>query len=706
MDIRDINVNCFVKAVYEGKTTIRRVAEINSEEGKVRLVDIDTWFDKDNIMPLVKVGDRVVVDFADLNGRHRVVTVEAISGDSFRGVNSVGSTSWYNMINNGHCNVMPLEEPTEDMSPLETFLTKYGVAYSPEVVTKIEKDAYEAKASLREKFSKHPNWDEKRQAIVMEEEVEIPVDRSLAASIAKNIGYEYNSDVATFVSEVITYNTIRGLVYLGDRGISVLNIITNSSYESYHQGMKVTRFLRSLFEHFNINRTFTNFEKEYAKLADAISVRKIKRTFVLSLNLLDFMSMSHGNSWTSCHSVENYGEYHGGCMSYALDNSTAIMYTLEGNVDDNVDLWTIPKVTRQLFMFDDGWMIQSRCYPDYTNAATANMHADFVLPIYEELWGKVEEVEVNTCAVNTFCCRYTSTYGLHYPDYTYNYNCRLYFRVPRNEVNIISIGHDTPDTVTGELNNRAGQLTCRKTTTPIIYDVVICADCGRLINLAETDDYGIMYNGEYYCENCVVRCYECGDKLPVREARSYDDEYYCESCFDDNFYICDNCGVPVPNDQTYHEDGCCYCEDCYCEIYDDCTGCGCTCERDTMVEIDGEYYCEDCAAEIEEEKEMENTNSTIGISDENFESFKNGVAVIDIGDYKNINVIMSYIKDKGIYWYGNKPADTTSVMLDMKRIITSGIPISLECKDGFMYYGVTDSYDKTHIIPTINAGGN
>ena len=94
-------------------------------------------------------------------------------------------------------------------------------------------------------------------------------------------------------------------------------------------GAKITRFVRKCCEEFQMNgdiidvtkfedehedgdRTFDSFEKRYAKFADALSTLKIKKMTVMSLNFLDFMTMSNGNSWSTCHFINSHGIFHNG----------------------------------------------------------------------------------------------------------------------------------------------------------------------------------------------------------------------------------------------------------------------------------------------------------------------------------------------------------------------------------------------------------
>lgn len=115
-----------------------------------------------------------------------------------------------------------------------------------------------------------------------------------------------------------------------------------------------------------------NFNRKYAAWTDAVSPMKIKKWSVLSINFVDFLTMSHGDTWTSCLNTDKQRLFTGGMWSegfnskrvldYATDSSTMVFYTINENYDgDEFELQ--PKQTRQLFHFGEGKLVQARLYP-------------------------------------------------------------------------------------------------------------------------------------------------------------------------------------------------------------------------------------------------------------------------------------------------------------------------------------------------------
>lgn len=119
------------------------------------------------------------------------------------------------------------------------------------------------------------------------------------------------------------------------------------------------------------------FNSCYASFADAINPTTITKWSVLSVNPVDYLTMSLGNSWTSCLNTDKgtrlvRGNYSDGfnsrrTMDYALDPSTMVFYTIDENYDgDEFELQK--KSTRQLFHFGEDKLIQSRLYPQMRTA--------------------------------------------------------------------------------------------------------------------------------------------------------------------------------------------------------------------------------------------------------------------------------------------------------------------------------------------------
>ena len=133
-----------------------------------------------------------------------------------------------------------------------------------------------------------------------------------------------------------------------------------------HTGQKSSRVVNKLLCKFHFDKS-PNYNREFAKLADSMNPFDVKRISVLSVNIIDFLLMSNGNSWSSCHTIvnnsgSNYGGcYMGGTLSYANDGESMIFYTLDSSYE-GTDWCFEPKINRQVFFWDYPVLVQERLY--------------------------------------------------------------------------------------------------------------------------------------------------------------------------------------------------------------------------------------------------------------------------------------------------------------------------------------------------------
>ena len=156
-------------------------------------------------------------------------------------------------------------------------------------------------------------------------------------------------------------------------------------------GIKITRCVQKCLKQCGLydkamEKEKERFNKAYSKWADAVSPLKVKKWSILSINFVDFLTMSHGDSWTSCLNTDkNLHIISKGCYSdgfnsrrtldYALDPSTMVFYTIDSNYNgDTPELE--PKCTRQLFHFGEGKLIQGRLYPQ-SNTSRRNIYTQY-----------------------------------------------------------------------------------------------------------------------------------------------------------------------------------------------------------------------------------------------------------------------------------------------------------------------------------------
>lgn len=189
-----------------------------------------------------------------------------------------------------------------------------------------------------------------------------------------------------------------------------------------------------------VTKTVYPYDKLFASYADIVSEAQRKLNFVISVNPLDYLTMSHGVNWKSCHNITS-GGWKGGCLSYMLDSTSIITYVL---TEMNNPIHEQPKVYRQMFHYDNGLFMQNRLYPQGNDGATDlySKFRGFVVDEFNEIlngdgnWSV--EVGYDTCT------KHTVSEGVHYRDYHSNRSCSIFYPSDKYDAlkeRIMTIGH-------------------------------------------------------------------------------------------------------------------------------------------------------------------------------------------------------------------------------------------------------------------------
>lgn len=227
----------------------------------------------------------------------------------------------------------------------------------------------------------------------------------------------------------------------------------------------------------------------YSVFADSVNPVKFKRHTVISVNPIDYWTMSFGNSWASCQTIDvdkrrskqggmsnNYGGmYSAGTESYMLDGSTIVFYYVDSNCKSDFELED--KYKRCLFYLGENKLIQSRVYPDGRDGvdededSTAAQIAKDIREVMEEVISECAGVPnswVYKGGVGTADSMIQS-YGSHYRDYS-NYNdCGTAFlkigeRLMKN-TNKIHVGHETICPSCGNVHSNNNNIQCEECIT-------------------------------------------------------------------------------------------------------------------------------------------------------------------------------------------------------------------------------------------------
>ena len=189
------------------------------------------------------------------------------------------------------------------------------------------------------------------------------------------------------------------------------------------------------------NEEVKTFNKRMVEYCECVKPIKAKRHFIVSVNPIDFLTMSFGNSWASCHTIDKRnlrkrgdhynGMYCGGTLSYMLDETTAICYTVDKDyAGDKFELQD--KIDRNLIHYHDGVFIQGRLYPQSNDGSSGNTLYKQFRSIEERViaegLGAPNIWKYNKGTESNKKYRTTTLHSVHYKDYD-NYDttgvCRI-----------------------------------------------------------------------------------------------------------------------------------------------------------------------------------------------------------------------------------------------------------------------------------------
>ena len=264
---------------------------------------------------------------------------------------------------------------------------------------------------------------------------------------------KFASDGATRKShdEFKRFNDVIGLFGISPNPLletDVADVLTQYKMNAtFVGGMKKSRAFNRVCSVHNVDK-LPNYNKLFAQYADMVSGLKRKVKFYISLNPLDYLTMSFGNSWSSCHTIDKNNErgmpnsyrgmHCGGTMSYMLDHTSIITYVHDHATENHEE----GKIYRNMFHFNNGTLIQGRVYPQGNDGLT-DLYKEFRRIMQTEL-AKLMGVEDDWIKRTRGCGENTQTYGAHYPDYLNFSGCNVTYpsRMTDAADNVVRIGHE------------------------------------------------------------------------------------------------------------------------------------------------------------------------------------------------------------------------------------------------------------------------
>lgn len=469
---------------------------------------------------------------------------------------------------------MVTEKERESLvASLESLLQKYNYKYTVEALNKIIDEWCSQKGWLIEAFKKHPGYVEGKFMITLIDEYQRDVDEMACQKFTDWwVNYPYQDfdlvkeDVRNlhYISNISTaqFSILRGLHLYTERCIpkDVVAVFKRAFPDvNIHVGEKMTRVVNRLFNYLGYDR-HEDYQKEFAKYSDAMTPKTVKRRIVLSVNPLDYLTMSFGNSWASCHTIDKEnirdmpnsyeGMYSSGTMSYMLDPSSMVMYTVDQKYDGN-EYWDQPKINRQMFHYGEEKLVQGRLYPQDNDRAKREYteYARVVLGIISTIFDIKNEW--TSTSGSWAASRYIDAYGTHYEDYANYDNCTLHTPKGCGNTKQFIVGHHPICVRCGETHDTSDSIDC------CIYPRCKC--CGRRIYDSDTQHH---INGEVYCYHCVSYCQHCNEYF-VSDRHMTEDGYVCDNCFNEHYVQCEECRRWVREGRLEEYEGDYVCSRCH-----------------------------------------------------------------------------------------------------------------------------------------------
>ena len=368
--------------------------------------------------------------------------------------------------------------------------------------------------------------------------------------LEKKISTKCNKDYSEILKQRFFVREMRSLVSNTNGFVNeALVALTNETYPKLRPavGQKLSRFVNKFcIKVLKVDDSRgSEYQRVFSRFSDAVNPLKIKRWSVLSVHPVDFLAMSNGKDWRSCHTIDQLtdeGENHGGCcgagtLSYMLDKVSMVFYTVSKEYEGD-EFEFEPKVNRNMFHYGEDKLIQGRVYPQDNDGV--NSIYDKIRPIVQRVIAEAEDkpnLWRNTKGTST-CQSVIKHTGVHYPDTNYFENCNVSWygtsRTEKNHTRIV-VGHAPICPRCGRVHNNQDNILCTDCQVEIA-DIKTCARCGYRV---DPDD--AVYDedtGNIYCDDeCAAYdgCYWCENVNEYHSEDVYYDEYLGEY-----FYDCDD----------------------------------------------------------------------------------------------------------------------------------------------------------------------
>ena len=273
---------------------------------------------------------------------------------------------------------------------------------------------------------------------------------------------ESHKELERFVSMINLFGLNGGSTLAEDIADCLTQYKINGTFVS---GMKTSRAFNRVCSHYKVDK-LPNYNKLFAQYADMVSGLKRKVKFYISLNPLDYLTMSFGNSWASCHTIDktnkrrmpnNYsGAYCGGTLSYMLDTTSFVTF-VHTHVPENII--EEGKIYRNMFHYGQNMLVQGRVYPQ-GNDGNKDLYKVFRGFVQTEM-SAILDYNNAWIKSSTRPADVVFSSGAHYKDYTAFSSCNVSYpkEIPMTDA-IMDIGHNGVCVNCGRTISISDRLTC------------------------------------------------------------------------------------------------------------------------------------------------------------------------------------------------------------------------------------------------------
>lgn len=375
---------------------------------------------------------------------------------------------------------------------------KYQKAFSMEGVRANLTAWQTAKSGLLGLLRNHPDWDEQEKAIIFRLSEGRDIDHDMVdeclfemldlakeAELAEEQWADFSVALAAAAADYSRSPSEENLAVIRARG--KVKCAT---------GQKASRIINKLCGKYGVDR-LVRYNSVFARLADSLNPVVIHKTGVLSIHPCDFLEMSNrDDAWHSCHCLAD-GGWQAGCLSYMADAVSMVFFTVDQNVMEGFH--KVPRITREIFCFSEGTLLQSRLYPSDDEDQRV-LYRSLVQKAVADCLG-VPNLWTTMKLQNEFRNYMVTNPGsLHYTDY-YNGYAILSMLKCTEEHGALQIGSRAICPCCGHSLNNRNALKCSSCES-----MVICKDCGETVSM-ENAQY---VDGAWRCKACLHICGFCG----------------------------------------------------------------------------------------------------------------------------------------------------------------------------------------------------